>query len=106
MPSPRYFFAMFGDPHPPEHDTVESGIYHPDAAFAPFPVVVGDVLLLYCTGGYAEFAMTVPGIGIAIHVDNEVIKYNYFDNVRLQLLRRNSVNLVTCTGWQATRCCR
>ncbi len=43
----KYFFAMFGDPTPPLKDTVESGVYHPDSKYAPFPPNVGDVLLLY-----------------------------------------------------------
>jgi len=30
MDSPRYFFAMFGEPNPLDKDTVESGLYHPD----------------------------------------------------------------------------
>jgi hypothetical protein len=37
MHSPNYFFALFGEPNPPEKDRVESGSYHPHPKAAPFP---------------------------------------------------------------------
>ncbi len=77
MASPRYFFAMFGDPKPPEKDEVESGIYHPDSRFAPFPTRAGDVLLLYCTENYGAHSMEVPGVGVVLRVDRQVVEYRY-----------------------------
>ena len=68
---------MFGDPKPPEKDTVESGIYHPDPKTAPFPTRPGDLLLLYCTDGYHEHSMQIPGIGVVLYTTNEIIGYRY-----------------------------
>lgn len=77
MIPPKYFLAVFGDPKPPEKDTIESGVYHPDPKFAPFPPEPGDVLLLYCTGGYDKNPMQVPGIGIVLDTEDEAIRYRY-----------------------------
>lgn len=77
MADPRYFFAMFGQPIPPDKDTIESGVYHPDSRLAPFPVRPGDMLLLYCTDKYTGHAMKVPGIGVATRIDNVVVEYRY-----------------------------
>ncbi len=77
MPSPRYFFAMFGDPKPPKKDRVESGIYHPNRKTAPFPTQPGDLLLLYCTENYAEHPMQVPGLGVVLHKTDEIVSYRY-----------------------------
>jgi hypothetical protein len=77
MKSPNYFLAIFGDPKPPEKDTVESGIYHPDPRHAPFGTNPGDVLLLYCTGGYAEHPMRAPGLGVVLQSDDESVQYRY-----------------------------
>jgi hypothetical protein len=74
---PRYFIAVFGAPQPPQKDLVESGLYHPATKFAPFPVARGDVMLLYCTSGYTEHYMEAPGIGIALDIDDECIKYRW-----------------------------
>ena len=77
MNNPKYFLAVFGDPRPPEKDVVESGLYHPDPNFAPFPTQRGDLMLLYCTGSYDEYWMRVPGIGIILDVKDIVIEYRY-----------------------------
>jgi len=77
MSSPKYFFTMFGDPTPPEKDTIESGIYHPDPKHAPFPTKPGDILLLYCTGSYSKYPMQVPGLGIVLHTNDEIVQYRY-----------------------------
>lgn len=82
MSSPGYFFAMFGDPRPPEKDRVESGIYHPNPQTAPFPTQPGDFLLLYCTGNYAEHALSFPGVGVVLGQDHEIIKYRYIPLVQ------------------------
>ena len=77
MSSPKYFFAMFGDPKPPAKDTIESGIYHPHPKRAPFPTKPGDVLLLYCAGSYSEYPMRAPGLGIVLYTDDEIVQYRY-----------------------------
>ena len=77
MNNPKYFLAVFGDPRPPGKDVVESGFYHPDPKFAPFPTQRGDLMLLYCTGSYDEYWMRVPGIGIILDVKDIVIEYRY-----------------------------
>ena len=77
MTPPTYFVAVLGDPQPPGKDTVQSGIYHPDRRYAPFPTQSGDVLLLYCTGGYSEHAMQAPGVGIVLDTDDESVEYRY-----------------------------
>jgi len=77
MRSTKYFFAMFGDPRPPEKDTVESGVYHPDASRAPFPPEPGDIMLLYCTGSYTAHPMLAPGVGVVLGKDDETVRYRY-----------------------------
>jgi hypothetical protein len=77
MSSPRYFFAVFGDPMPPSKDTVESGIYHPHPKYAPFAPRPGDFLLLYCTNGYAKYSKSSPGFGIVRRLDDLIIEYDY-----------------------------
>jgi hypothetical protein len=77
MNPPKYFLAVFGEPSPPEKDVVESGYYHPDSTFSPFPTQKGDLMLLYCTGSYGEYWMEVPGIGIIIDVNNIMIEYRF-----------------------------
>ncbi len=77
MSDRRYYFAVFGDPHPPNKDLVESGIYHPDPSRAPFDARPGDVLVLYCTGAYLGHEKQVPGVGIVLGVDDALISYRY-----------------------------
>lgn len=77
MSRPKYFFAMFGDPNPPEKDTVESGIYHPDPKHAPFATRPGDVLLLYCTENYSRHPKQAPGIGVVLDTDQKKVTYRY-----------------------------
>ncbi|MBI3662390.1 MAG: hypothetical protein HY234_04995 [Acidobacteria bacterium] len=77
MNPPKYFVAVFGDPNPPNKDTVESGVYHPDPDCVPFPTRPGDVILLYCTGGYRDYAMASPGIGIVLKSGDQTIQYRY-----------------------------
>ena len=77
MNAPKYYLSVFGDPKPPDKDTIESGIYHPDSKFAPFPPEPGDFLLLYCTAGYSEHPMKVPGIGVVLETTNTEIHYRY-----------------------------
>jgi hypothetical protein len=77
MNTPKYHIAVFGDPKPPDKDAIESGIYHPDMKFAPFRTDPGDFLLLYCTGSYADHAMSVPGIGVVLKTVGTEIWYRY-----------------------------
>jgi hypothetical protein len=74
---PRYFVAVFGDPQPPNKDLVESGIYHPNSQYAPFPVAPGDIMLLYCTNGYVQHAMEVPGLGVVLDFNNQCVNYRW-----------------------------
>jgi hypothetical protein len=76
MDRPRYFVAVFGDPRP-DKDAVDSGVYTPDSKYAPFPTRPGDVMLLYCTTGYAAYSMQVPGIGVVLRVDRNNIGYRW-----------------------------
>ncbi len=75
MANPQYYIAVFGDPDSPDKDLVESGVYRPSSD--PLPVRTGDILLLYCTGGYKGHEMEVPGIGVALAVDDKAIRYRY-----------------------------
>jgi len=77
MNTPKYYLSVFGDPNPPDKDTIESGIYHPSSQFAPFPTEPGDFLLLYCTAGYSEHPMKVPGIGVVLEATKTEIHYRY-----------------------------
>ena len=82
MPSPKYFFALFGEPDPPEKDFIESGVYHLHPNAAPSPAEPGDILLLYCSGRYPECEMTVPGIGIVLNSESKVVRYRYLPFTR------------------------
>ena len=77
MKAPKYYFSIFGDPKPPDKDTIESGTYHPNSKFAPFPTEPGNFLLLYCTAGYLGHSMEVPGIGVILKTTNTEIHYRY-----------------------------
>ncbi len=73
----KYFLSVLGDPKPPDKDNAESGVYHPDPKYSPFPTHPGDILLLYCTSSYVEHAMRVPGIGIVLETRNTEIHYRF-----------------------------
>lgn len=77
MKKPKYYFMVFGNPRPPGKDRIESGIYHPDVKFAPFPTEPGDIVLLYCTTSYSGHEMRVPGIGIVVGTETSQINYRY-----------------------------
>jgi hypothetical protein len=77
MNQPRYFFSVFGDPSPPDKDTIESGVYHPDPNYAPFPPNPGDILLCYGTLLYRDYSMAVPGIGVVLGKDKLTVQYRY-----------------------------
>ena len=83
MNVPKYYIAVFGDPRPPAKDTIESGVYHPDPKFAPFPTKPGDFLLLYCTAGYTEHSMSIPGIGVVLETTNLEIHYRYLPLIEI-----------------------
>ena len=82
MDTPRYFVAVFGEPSPPNKDTIESGIYHPDQKLAPFPSEPGDILLIYCTDNYPAHRMEVPGFGIVLGTDDQTVRYRYLPLVK------------------------
>ena len=77
MKEPRYYVAIFGNPDPPEKDTVESGRYHLEIGGTDIPGERGDILLLYCTGSYAAHFMSAPGIGVILTKHKESINYRY-----------------------------
>ena len=77
MKNPTYYVAIFGDPDPPEKDTVESGIYHLGIRGTDLPGEQGDIILLYCTGTYFEHYKCTPGIGVILSKDKEAIYYRY-----------------------------
>jgi hypothetical protein len=82
MDAPKYFLSVFGKPKLPYKDTVESGIYHPDSKFAPFPAKQGDILLIYCTIGYKEYSMSVPGVGIVLQTNSREIHYRFLPLIK------------------------
>jgi len=82
MKAPQYYLAVFGNPKPPGKDTIESGIYHPDSKFTPFPTKPGDILLLYCTWGYSEHPMEVPGVGVVLKTTSNEIFYRFLPLTR------------------------
>jgi hypothetical protein len=77
MQLPHYYCAVFGDPKPPEKDEVESGVYHPNPKTGTFLTRPGDLLILYCTRGYAGREMEVPGIGVVLDQDDQAVRYRY-----------------------------
>jgi hypothetical protein len=77
MKEPTYYVAIFGNPDPPEKDTVESGRYHLGIRGTDIPGERGDILLLYCNGSYAAHFMSVPGIGVILTKHKESINYRY-----------------------------
>jgi len=76
MNEPRYFVLVFGDPEQ-NGDTVESGQYAAGDNYPPFTVEAGDLLLLYCTEGYSAYSKQVPGIGVAIRANPQLIEYRW-----------------------------
>ena len=81
MKEPRFYFAVFGDPTKPGHVTVEEGHFGVDAGW-PKGIAPGDLVLLYCTGGYARYPKSVPGVGVVEDVDHEHQSFT-FDYERL-----------------------
>ena len=67
MKEPRYYLAVFGDPTRPGHVTVEEGHFGVHAGW-PESIAPGDLVLLYCTGGYALYPKSVPGVGVVEEV--------------------------------------
>ena len=69
MSERRYFLAVFGNPMLPGHVTVEEGHFGVSAGWPP-RIAAGDLVLLYCTGGYALYPKSVPGVGVVEEVDH------------------------------------
>ena len=76
MNRPRYLVAVFGDPQP-DKDAVDSGVYAPDPKYAPFSASPGDLMLLYCTAGYAAYPLQAPGLGVVLGTHHERIEYRW-----------------------------
>ena len=76
MRAPRYYFAVFGNPWLPGHVTVEEGHFGVNAGW-PEGIAPGDLVLLYCTGSYARYAKSVPGVGVVTEVDPEQQSFLY-----------------------------
>jgi hypothetical protein len=74
MNEPTYFVVVFGDPKQ-NGDTIESGRYESGDGYPVFTVQPGDMLLLYCTEGYADYPKQFPGIGVAIRAGSNLIEY-------------------------------
>ncbi len=68
MKEPRFYLAVFGNPMLPGHVTVEEGHFGVSAGW-PEGIAPGDLVLLYCTGGYARYPKFVPGVGVVEEVD-------------------------------------
>ena len=68
MKEPRFYLAVFGNPMLPGHVTVEEGHFGVSAGW-PESIAPGDLVLLYCTGGYARYPKSVPGVGVVEDVD-------------------------------------
>ena len=68
MKEPRFYLAVFGNPMLPGHVTVEEGHFGVSAGW-PESIAPGDLVLLYCTGGYARYPKSVPGVGVVEEVD-------------------------------------
>ncbi len=77
MNIPHYFLAVFGDPNRPQKDVVESGTYRPATNSEENGPEPGDIMLLYCTGGYQGHEMEVPGIGLVLSVRQAAVTYRY-----------------------------
>ena len=65
----RYYLAVFGNPMLPGHVTVEEGHFGVSSGWPP-RIAAGDLVLLYCTGGYARYPKSVPGVGVVEEVDH------------------------------------
>ena len=78
---PRYFFLAFGAPYSDKHP-VEGGRYpHHKPYVSNLRVTRGDVMLLYCAGGYPGHDQEAPGIGVVtdiqLEADSEISYYRY-----------------------------
>ena len=76
MNSPRYYLAVFGDPTRPDHVTVEEGHFGVSSGW-PREIAEGDHVLLYCTGTYALYPKSVPGVGVVEEVDHAQRQFFY-----------------------------
>jgi hypothetical protein len=79
---PKYFILAFGAPYAKNHP-IEGGIYpHRKGYVSSSGIIVGDVMLLYCCGGYPGHDMEAPGIGVVTNIqtgdEQEIIYYQYF----------------------------
>ncbi len=78
---PGYYLAVFGDPTLPDHVTVEEGHFGVSSGW-PSSLAEGDHVLLYCTGSYALYPKSVPGVGVVEEVDHDNRRF-FYDYQRL-----------------------
>ena len=76
MDAERYYLAVFGDPTRPGHVTVESGRFGVSAGW-PGGIAPGNCVLLYCTGSYARYPKSVPGVGLVLEVEHSRRQFFY-----------------------------
>lgn len=76
MDAPQYFVLVFGNPEP-GRDRVESGVYRAEAKYPAFSANSGDLTMLYCTDGYRDYPKQVPGIGMVLKAEADVIYYRF-----------------------------
>jgi hypothetical protein len=74
MNGPKYFVLVFGDPNL-NGDRLESERYEVGDNYPQFEVRPGDMLLLYCTDGYAGYSKQFAGIGVAVQTNPRLIEY-------------------------------
>lgn len=80
---PHYYLAVFGDPTQPDHVTVEEGHFGVWSGW-PSEIARGDRVLLYCTGSYALYPKSVPGVGVVEEVDHANRRF-FYDYRRLEV---------------------
>jgi len=66
----RCYFAVYADPTAPGHVTIEGGCF--GNRNTPKNMVIGNMVLLYCTSSYLGHAKTIPGIGLVTLVNHPV----------------------------------
>lgn len=81
-PRSRFYLAVFGNPTTPGHVTVEEGRFGVLSGW-PIDLAEGDRVLLYCTGGYALYPKSVPGVGVVEEVDHDNRRF-FYDYRRLE----------------------
>ncbi|RJO63327.1 MAG: hypothetical protein C4542_00085 [Dehalococcoidia bacterium] len=103
---PKYFLAAFGSIHHAANP-IEGGNYPLLAGYVTSQnVQPGDVILLYCTGGYPSHFREAPGVGIVTDIDakgnSKIINYWYLpfnQAIPLEILKLNIPELENNTNF-------